>query len=178
MKANTIKLFTLLLPILFLLSVTAEAARKPVPAPDFTLTDSTGKEVSLGEHRGKVVFIDFWASWCGPCKEEFPEINSFLAKYDPSEVVGLAININKKQSHADAFLDPLGSLSKNLILLFDPSAKVIPLYKASAMPTSFIVDKEGLIRHIHFGYNKGDPEKWVAEIDALISEKGSTVNSK
>lgn len=170
-----------LVPLLFLLllqSTAVGAGWMKSPAPDFTLEDKDGKSVSLSSYKGRVVFIDFWASWCAPCKKEFPELNSFMARYDPSDVVALAVNIDKKRAHADDFLKKVGGLNKNLIVLYDPASTVIPLYKARAMPTSFIIDSDGLIRHVHFGYNKNDPEKWIKEVDALLSESKKSAGSK
>ena len=173
MKERFLKSIILLLVLLT--PMVASAGWINSPAPDFTLQDSNGQKVSLSQFKGRVVLINFWASWCAPCKKEFPNLNSFVGKYDSSDVVVLAININKKRSHADDFLNDAGALNKNMFVLFDPSAKVIPLYKARAMPTSFIIDKEGLIRHVHFGYNKKDPKKWIAEVDALLGKTpGST----
>lgn len=141
------------------------------PAPDFTLQSIDGSTFSLNEQRGKVVFIDFWASWCPPCKKEFPEIIRLLKKLpDPGFVVA-AVNIDKKRAHAEGFLSTLeGGLPERLHVLLDPGAKVIPEYNALAMPTSFIIDRAGVIRYIHFGFNESDPEKWVAEIEGLLSE--------
>jgi thiol-disulfide isomerase/thioredoxin len=79
-----------------------------------------------------VVFINFWASWCAPCKKEFPELNSIIERYDPSEFVVLAVNIDKKRAHADKFLRTINGLNTNLIVLYDPASTVIPLYKARA----------------------------------------------
>ncbi|MFQ5587066.1 MAG: TlpA family protein disulfide reductase [Thermodesulfobacteriota bacterium] len=140
------------------------------PAPGFTLKDADGRAVSLSQYKGRVIFINFWASWCGPCKKEFPALNAFIEKYDPSEVVALAINIDKKRSHADNFLKRMPGLSKNMIVLFDPRSKVIPAYKARAMPTSFVIDRAGKIRYLHFGFNERDPAKWATEVGGLLKE--------
>ena len=170
MKNILLKSLTPLLSLLLLLPVSAGAGWIGTAAPDFTLEDKNGQSVSLNSYKGKVVFINFWASWCTPCKKELPELNSFIGLYGSSEIVVLAINIDKKRAHADDFLKKITRLNKNITVLYDPSSTVIPLYKARAMPTSFIIDRDGLIRHVHFGYNKDDPEKWVTEVDALLKE--------
>ncbi len=139
-------------------------------AHDFTLEDTAGKTHSLGDYKGRVVFIDFWASWCPPCKKEFPEINAMLKSYENSLVTGIAVNIDKKRSHADDFLKGVGVLSKSLVVLLDPESKVIKHYNALTMPTSYILDKSGKVRFVHFGYNEKDPEKWKQEIDMLVKE--------
>lgn len=137
-------------------------------APEFTLKDLSGKTVSLNDYRGKVVFIDFWASWCPPCKKEFPEINKFIQKYKDSDVAVLAVNVDKRRANVDDFLSQLPQLSKKMVVLLDTESSVISSYNAKAMPTSFIVDKEGVIRFVHFGYNESDPRAWADEIDKLL----------
>lgn len=140
-------------------------------APEFTLTGLGNRPVSLSQYKGKVVFLDFWASWCPPCKEELPELNSFLKRYGSEDVVGIAVNIDKNGSNATDFLSSLPALSPNLIVLLDPDSKVISSYKARAMPTSYIIDREGVIRHVHFGYTSSDPEKWEKEIGGLLKKE-------
>lgn len=136
-------------------------------APEFTLNDLGGKPVSLSDFRGKVVFIDFWASWCPPCKKEFPELNSFIKGYAPNAVV-LAVNVDRKRSHVDDFLSRMSGLSGNFHVLLDPDSTIIPRYGARAMPTSFILDKEGVIRFAHYGYRDSDAKEWAAEIESLL----------
>ncbi len=137
-------------------------------APEFTLQDMFGRTVSLKDLRGKVVFIDFFASWCSPCKKEFPEINGIIGRYDESEVAFVAINVDKKRSHVEDFLFHIPSLSKRFIILLDTDSSVISSYNARAMPTSFILDRTGVVRYIHFGFRESDPESWVEEIDNLL----------
>ncbi|MEK6531188.1 MAG: TlpA disulfide reductase family protein [Deltaproteobacteria bacterium] len=139
-------------------------------AHDFTLEDISGKTHSLGDYKGRVVFIDFWASWCPPCKKEFPEINAMLKAYEGADVVGIAVNIDKKRSHAEDFLRGVGALSKNLVVLLDPESAAIRHYNALTMPTSYILDKSGVVRFVHFGYNESDAQKWKQEIDRLLKE--------
>lgn len=139
-------------------------------AHDFTLEDISGRTHSLGGYKGRVVFIDFWASWCPPCKKEFPEINAMLKAYEGANVVGIAVNIDKKRSHAEAFLKGVGALSRNLVVLLDPESSAIRHYNALTMPTSYILDKAGVVRFVHFGYNESDAQKWKQEIDGLLKE--------
>lgn len=141
------------------------------PAPDFTLPSIDRNSVSLDSLRGKVVFIDFWASWCPPCKKEFPELNRLLKNLNDPDFVVVAINVDKKRSHATDFLATIrGGLSDRLHVVLDPEARVIPSYNALAMPTSFIVDRTGIVRYIHFGFDESDPERWVGEVKGLLSE--------
>lgn len=140
------------------------------PAPAFTLTDISGRVVSLSNFKGKVVFIDFWASWCPPCKVEFPELIRLMDRYSGADVALIAVNVDKKRSHADDFIAKFPGIPANFHVLLDADTKVIKTYNASAMPTSFILDKNGVIRHVHFGYRETDRKKWVEEIDALLKQ--------
>ncbi len=137
-------------------------------APDFTLKDLNGKAVSLKDLRGKVVFVDFFASWCGPCKKEFPEINAMIGRYNESDVAFVGVNLDKKRSHLEDFLSQVPNLSNRFIVLLDTDASVISSYNARAMPTSFIIDRSGVVRYIHFGFRESDPASWVEEIDKLL----------
>lgn len=139
-------------------------------APQFTLTDISGRAVSLSSFKGKVVFIDFWASWCPPCKVEFPELIKLMERYNGADAALLAVNVDQKRSHADDFLKKFSAIPANFLVLFDGDSQVIKTYNASAMPTSFILDKNGVIRHIHFGYRETDRKKWIEEIDALLKQ--------
>ena len=163
-----IRAFTLLFVlIIFSVSLSWGAALNE-KAPDFTLKDLSGRAVNLKDFEGKVVFIDFWASWCTPCRVELPEISRFISQYKPDEAVVLAISIDKKRSNVAQFLENIPALSKNLHILLDPDSKVVSSYQVRAMPTSFVIDKTGVIRHIHFGYKESDPKLWIEEFNGLL----------
>src|SRR3989338_9054110 len=104
-------------------------------APSFTLKDLNGNTVTLDSFKGKVVFLDFWASWCGPCKQEFPEINRFISKYGDKDVAVLAVNVDKQISHVEEFLSKIPNLSEKVTVVLDPDSKVVSLYNARMMPT-------------------------------------------
>ncbi|MCC7202093.1 MAG: TlpA family protein disulfide reductase [Nitrospirae bacterium] len=138
-------------------------------APDFSLQDRYGKTISLGDMKGRVVFVNFWANWCPPCKKEFPELNKLSKKYKEADFVILAINLDKQRANVDDFLGKLPEpLSDRMIILLDPRSRVVSSYGARAMPTSFIIDKQETIRYVHLGFNESDPGKWITEIDSLI----------
>ncbi|OGQ55527.1 MAG: hypothetical protein A3J24_08950 [Deltaproteobacteria bacterium RIFCSPLOWO2_02_FULL_53_8] len=156
--------------VLFILMTAAvsNAVTIDEKAPAIVLNDLSGRAVTLEGLKGKVVFVDFWASWCGPCKQEFPEINRFISKRKDKDVVVLAVNIDKQRSHAEEFLSKIPDLSDKIIVVHDVDAKVVASYNARMMPTSFIIDKTGVVRFIHFGYNESDPASWASEIDGLL----------
>jgi peroxiredoxin len=140
-------------------------------APDFTLSGLDGKAVSLGAFKGRVVFLDFWASWCPPCKKEMPEINKLAEKFHDADMAVVAVSVDKKKEHAGAFISTIPGVSRRLTVLHDPETSVISAYMAQAMPTSFIIDRAGVIRFVHFGYRETDPDEWVKEIDSLLKGK-------
>jgi len=156
--------------LVIMTAATSNAVMINEKAPDITLNDLNGNAVTLDSLKGKVVFVDFWASWCGPCKQEFPEINRFIAKYTDKGVVALAVNVDKQRSHVEEFLLKIPNLSENVIVVLDTDLKVASSYNARMMPTSFIIDRDGVVRYIHFGYNESDPASWANEIDGLLKE--------
>ena len=154
--------------VLLFMTTTSWAVQVNNKAPEFTLSDLSGKSVALNSLEGKVVYINFWASWCGPCKKEFPQLAELAKKYSGSGLIILAINQDKKRSGMEEFLDNNPISSSNMIVLTDPDFSVISSYGPLAMPTSFILDKQGVVRYVHFGFSESDPPKWIKEIDSLI----------
>lgn len=140
-------------------------------APEFTLNSLDGKAVSLGEFKGRIVFLDFWASWCPPCKKEMPEINRLAAKFKEADMAVVAVSVDKKKEHAGSFISTIPGVSKSITVLHDPESSVVSSYMAQAMPTSFIIDRSGVIRFVHFGYRENDPAEWVKEIESLLKDK-------
>lgn len=163
-----LKALSIAIAAVFLMVSAAHSRMINEEAPGFTLQDMGGHTVSLKDFRGKVVFIDFFASWCAPCKKEFPEINGIIDRYSDSEVAFVAVNVDKKRSHVEDFLRQIPNLSKRFIVLLDTDSTVISSYNARAMPTSFILDKNGVVRYMHFGFRESDPGSWVEEIDNLL----------
>lgn len=116
-------------------------------APDFQLKTSEGEEVSLSSFKGKHVFINFWATWCPPCKAEMPHIQKFYEEHKDKGVVVLSVNL----THIDKDMGTVRRFVENNGLTFpvvyDEMGKVDAVYKADTIPTSYVVDKEGIIRH-------------------------------
>ena len=140
-------------------------------APDFILSSLDGKAVSLDKFKGTVVFLDFWASWCPPCKKEMPEIVTLAKKFNASGLSVVAVSVDKKKEHATAFMSTVPGATGALTVLHDPEASAVSAYMAQAMPTSFIIDRSGVIRFVHFGYREDDPVEWVKEIESLLKGK-------
>lgn len=132
------------------------------PAPDFTLGD-----VSLSQYRGKVVYLDFWASWCKPCRKSFPWMNDVQQKYGDQGLVVLAINLDKEPELAAAFLQQVPA---KFTVAYDPQGQVAKQYKLPGMPTSYLIDKQGQLRVAHKGFFEAQAQKYESEISALLNE--------
>lgn len=124
------------------------APRAGRPAPDFALADLRGNTVRLSDLRGKVVFINFWASWCGPCQQEMPEIEKVYQKYVDKGVVFLGVDIQESSSVVRQFVQRGGY---NWTFLLDATGLVTSRYGVTAIPTSFFVDRNGVIREVYLG---------------------------
>jgi len=136
-------------------------------APDFALKSSTGKNLRLSEYRGEVVMINFWATWCGPCRQEMPLLDELYTRYQRVGFSLLGVNIDDDSSRALQMIEELGV---NFPVLFDASKQVSRLYEVEAMPVTVLVDREGTVRHVHHGYKPGYEDKYLTEVRALLRE--------
>ncbi len=146
----------------------AAATDGAVPAPAFTLSSRAGGAVSLADLKGQVVMINFWASWCGPCRKEFPALDQIYAKYKPMGFALVAINVESEKADAEKFL---ATTPASFPILFDPDNKVSGSYGVSAMPTTVLVDRQGRVRWLHRAYKPGDEAKYIEQIRAALREK-------
>ena len=137
------------------------------PAPEFRLASRAGGEISLSGLRGKVVMINFWASWCGPCRQEFPALDEMYRKYKPMGFAMVGINVESEKADAERFL---GMRPVSFPILFDPDNRVSGSYGVSAMPTTVLVDRKGHIRWQHRAYKPGDEAEYIAQIRAMLRE--------
>ncbi len=117
-------------------------------APDFTLIDLEGNRVTLSDFRGKVVFINFWATWCPPCRAEMPEIEAIHQDYKDKDVVVIGIDLYESENEVRQYVQQ-GGYSWTFVL--DTTGEVTVNYGVTAIPTSFFVDKEGVIRAVKIG---------------------------
>ncbi|MBL7165624.1 MAG: TlpA family protein disulfide reductase [Dehalococcoidales bacterium] len=156
-------LFTLLLQGCDSESGLASSGRAELdkPAPDFTLKDLDGNTVRLSDLRGKVVFLNFWATWCPPCRAEMPDIEKVHRKYKDQDVVVLGIDLRESASTVRRFVEDGGY---TWAFLLDTTGYVGSIYRVSAIPTSYFVDKKGIIRAVAIGGMTG------ATIEANLAE--------
>jgi thiol-disulfide isomerase/thioredoxin len=146
----------------------AAATDGAVPAPAFSLASRAGGQVSLADLKGQVVMINFWASWCGPCRQEFPALDQIYAKYKPMGFTLVAINVESEKADAEKFL---ATTPASFPILFDPDNSVSGKYGVSAMPTTILVDRQGRVRWQHRAYKPGDEAKYIEQIRAALREK-------
>ncbi len=136
-------------------------------APDFALKSATGDNLRLSEYRGEVVMINFWATWCGPCRQEMPHLEELYNRYQRVGFNLLGVNIDDDSGRAMQMVEELGV---TFPVLFDEQKEVSKLYSVEAMPVTLLLDRSGTVRHVHLGYQPGFEEKYLTEIRALLRE--------
>lgn len=139
------------------------------PAKDFTLKSRSGKNVRLSDYRGQVVMLNFWASWCGPCRQEMPLLDKLSQRYGRAGFTLLGVNVDAEKKLADQVLKeiPVG-----FEILYDPTSKVSETYKVDAMPTTVLVDCDGNLNYLHRGYVAGDEKLYKNKIKSLLRSCG------
>jgi thiol-disulfide isomerase/thioredoxin len=142
-----------------------EAVQVGKPAPEFELQDLGGAKVSLSQFRGKVVILDFWATWCQPCRQSMPEMEKLQEKYS-SRLTLLAINLEEPADQVRSFVASEKIRSR---VLLDESGTVGNAYQTTAIPMQVIIDREGIVRNVSVGGGFGLGRRLSAEIDRLLS---------
>jgi peroxiredoxin len=132
------------------------------PAPDFTLETVEGETIHLADLRGNVVILNFWATWCAPCRLEMPDLQERADRF-PDGLSVLGIDFAETAEEVAAFRDEVGI---DFPLLLDPQADVQRLYRVLGYPTTFFVDEQGTIRFQHVGLMSG------AQIDGYLEDMG------
>lgn len=163
-------MFRYLLALLFFSGFAVATELQPAPstvqAPQLVLPDIAGKTVSLKAFRGKVVLVNFWASWCPPCREEMPSIWRLYRKVNHDDFVVLLVNVGESLETIKAFLPQ--KIQQDLVSLSDSGGKVAQSWNASALPHSFLVDKNGSIHYQYRGAKKWDASDYVALVNKLL----------
>jgi len=145
---------------------TASSAIAPATAaPDFTLHAMGGPNLRLKEQRGRVVMVNFWATWCGPCRQEMPQLNRLYEKYKSSGFVLLGVNVDDDVAKAAELAAKLGV---TFPVLLDTEKTVSKLYDVSTMPSTMIIDREGKVRYVHRGYLAGYEDNYEKQIRELL----------
>ena len=149
------------------LALPALAGPAGAPAPSFTLASRGGQDVSLGQYKGQVVMLNFWASWCGPCRQEMPLLESIYHKYNKMGFTMIGVNVEPDSNAAN---DWLKATPVSFPILYDRDSKVSKLYDVAGMPSTVIIDRSGKLRVLHRGYKPGDENEYLDSIRTLIRE--------
>ena len=153
--------------LMAMLSVSSHAVDIRQQAPDFTLKSLEGTNLRLEEYRGQVVLINFWASWCGPCRQEMPLLDRLHHRYEDTGFAVLGVNVEGEVAPAQKIVD---KTKVTFPVLIDEQQKVSEMYSLEAMPSTVVVDRDGVVRYIHRGYKPGDEAKYVEVVKQLIRE--------
>ncbi len=157
--------------LLFCLSFTVTAGG---PAPEFTLpivpsaspdADYKGSEISLKDLKGRVVLLDFWATWCPPCRKSFPWMDEMYSRYKKDGLIVVAISEDSKRELVERFIEKMNPLFP---IAYDPTGEVAEKFNLRGMPTSYLIDREGNIAIIHVGFRNSDKDKLEADIKMIL----------
>ncbi len=153
------------------LAATAAALNVGDAAPNVTLPTSAATPataIDFGKLKGKIVYVDFWASWCGPCKQSFPWMNDMHTKYGPQGLQIVAINVDAKAADAERFL---ATSSAKFIVAFDAKGETPKQFGVKSMPTSFLVNSDGKIMLVHSGFRDADRAQLEAAIVGALAQE-------
>jgi len=151
----------------FVISLQGHALTIGQKAPDFTLKNMQGKNLNLTEQRGNIILINFWASWCGPCRKEMPVLQKLQEKYQDLGVAVWGINVEQENQAGRDFLT---GLDLSFPIFFDQTNELSATYQVEAMPTTVIIDRDGVVRYVYRGFKDGYGKKYAKAIKKLIRE--------
>lgn len=163
------KLAALCLGLMLASGVTRAAAVADAPAPGFSAPHLLKpSSMKLDDYRGKVVYVDFWASWCPSCRSVFPKIDQIYAKYRERGFDVVAVNQDQELTDALRFAEqqPI-----SFTLVTDRDHSIAERYGVKAMPSAYLIDRKGVVRHIHRGYKQDSAAALEKQIVALLEEK-------
>jgi peroxiredoxin len=136
-------------------------------APDFVLKGMNGENLRLSEFLGEVVMLNFWATWCGSCRQEMPELEELFETYRSAGFVLIGVNVDDDTERAVEFVR---ALAVDYPILLDPRKSVAPLYRLNELPMSVLIDRGGVVRAVHADYQAGKEQPYLAELKALLNE--------
>lgn len=156
---------------------TAAAPKAPPAAPvaPAAPTAVAAEDFDLSRYVGRVVYLDFWASWCGPCVQSFPALAALQARYGDDGFVVVAINLDRDRKAADRFLE------KHPVpfdVVYDPKGTLAEKWDIEVMPTSFLLDRDGKPRHDHQGFRPADGARIEAEVAAMLKDPPAAKGSR
>lgn len=132
---------------------------------------STDKNTALEQYKGKVVYVDFWASWCAPCAKSFPFLNELHQQLQAKGLAIVAVNLDEKPEDANAFL---AKYPANFTVVADASKQCAKDFDVKAMPSSYLIDRKGIVRHIQLGFKPGEAQDLQKLVEQLLLEQPSS----
>ena len=156
--------FLFVLSTVFLFGLSAAALAQP--APDLSVKKLDNSSVKISDYKGEVVYVDFWATWCPPCRKSFPWMEEVQQRYKDLGFKVLAISLDTKRDVIDQFL---GTMDVHFDIAHDPSGDSANAFKVKGMPSSYLIDRKGNIHMTHMGFNSNDKTKLEEEIKNLLS---------
>lgn len=166
-RSLIVSIIVLLLAAAHAGSALAAAVGVGARLPEIGLVDLNGKKISRKSLAGKVVIVDFWATWCAPCKEELPVLQRLYKKYGKRGLVVVGISVDRDKANVRSFAK---KLKLSFPIVHDAKHVVSGRFEPSTMPSSYVVDRKGVIRHVHKGYRSGDDKKIEREVKALLAK--------
>lgn len=155
--------------VFVILGMSVFAQNVDAPAPLFSGVTAGGDTVNIADYQGKVVILDFWASWCVPCRKEFPFLIELHKDYQEKGLEIIAVNIDTKQKNMDKFLNKPKNQA-TFPIVWDADSKIPPIYELKAMPTTIFIDRKGVIRFRHSGFNNSHKDDYRKEVELLLRE--------
>jgi len=163
------------LALVLLVAPVADALAPEDDPPPIDMPDQAGKKVDLNELKGKVVLVDFWASWCGPCKQEMPVLEELHKKYAKEGLVIVGVNIDNNPKKMTNFLR---GTPVTFRVVHDRKLAVASKYEPGTMPSSYFIARDGKIRYVHEGFRKKDAAELEERVKGLLAEgRGSDSDS-
>lgn len=170
MRPGNLKLWPMALLVAVTLTASAASPTKLIeqPAPEFVLRSIDGENVRLSEHLGEVVLLNFWASWCGPCRQEMPKLDELNSKYHRAGLLLVGVNVDEEAPKALAMAQ---AMKVGYPLLMDPNKDTVRAYQISVLPATVIIDREGVIRYVSQGYKPGAEKQYQDELHKLLNQQ-------
>jgi len=154
---------------------TAVAAEIGSQAPDCALTSiNDAQHHDLQQFRGKVVYVDFWASWCPPCAKSFPFLNKLERDFKADGLQVIGVNLDQTPEDATVFLTEYPA---DFTVTADADQQCATKFEVKAMPSSYLIDRKGVIRHIHLGFRDGAAEELRLAVEQLLAEAPELASS-
>lgn len=134
---------------------------------DVEMRDGGGRRLRLSDFKGRIVLVDLWASWCAECQRSFPVLDRLSREYRPHGVEIVAVNLDQHKKDAAAFL---AMRPHEMLVVFDPRARMLEAFGAAGIPSSYLIDRQGAVRYQHTGYTAATEAQYRQQLDFLLAE--------